>query len=152
MREREKEDVIIDVCPNCKGVWLDHGELEKLVEIESERAGKYRRYYEDDDDRPAPGQQQPQMQAALQKLRASRRHLEKATADKGGHRNKAMDLVSQAIRDIRAEQETHRTLAIRQVRPTRVESGCAPVDDTADMAVMPKHVARVEVPVREDVL
>lgn len=50
MREREKESVIIDVCPSCKGMWLDHGELEKLVEIESERAGKYRRYYEDDDD------------------------------------------------------------------------------------------------------
>ena len=50
MREREKEDVIVDVCPNCKGMWLDHGELEKLVAIESERSGKYRKYYEDDDD------------------------------------------------------------------------------------------------------
>lgn len=50
MREREKESVIIDVCPNCKGMWLDHGELEKIVEIESERGGKYRKYYDDDDD------------------------------------------------------------------------------------------------------
>jgi hypothetical protein len=60
--------------------------------------------------------------------------------------------VSQEIRDIRAEQETHRTPAIRQFRPTRVESRCAPVDDTADAAAMPKNVARVEVPVSEDVL
>lgn len=50
MREREKEDVIIDVCPSCKGIFLDHGELEKLVAIEADRAGKYRNYYEDDDD------------------------------------------------------------------------------------------------------
>jgi len=50
MREREKEDVVVDVCPNCKGMWLDHGELEKLVMIESERSGRYRRYYEEDDD------------------------------------------------------------------------------------------------------
>ncbi|HET7738075.1 MAG TPA: zf-TFIIB domain-containing protein [Tepidiformaceae bacterium] len=50
MREREKEDVIIDVCPNCKGMWLDHGELEKLVAIEAGRSGKYRKYYDDDDD------------------------------------------------------------------------------------------------------
>lgn len=50
MREREKESVIVDVCPNCRGMWLDHGELEKLVEIESERSGRYRRYYDDDDD------------------------------------------------------------------------------------------------------
>ncbi len=50
MREREKESVIVDVCPNCKGMWLDHGELEKLVAIESDRGGKYRKYYDDDDD------------------------------------------------------------------------------------------------------
>jgi Zn-finger nucleic acid-binding protein len=43
MREREKGDVIIDVCPSCHGVWLDPGELEKLSERE-------RRYYDDDDD------------------------------------------------------------------------------------------------------
>lgn len=44
MREREKGDVIIDICPQCRGVWLDAGELEKLSEREQ-------RYYDDDDDR-----------------------------------------------------------------------------------------------------
>jgi Zn-finger nucleic acid-binding protein len=45
MREREQGDVIIDICPQCRGVWLDPGELEKLSVRES-------RYYErgDDDD------------------------------------------------------------------------------------------------------
>ncbi|MNC43769.1 hypothetical protein D3C75_926450 [compost metagenome] len=31
MREVEKNGVLIDVCPDCKGVWLDRGELEKLL-------------------------------------------------------------------------------------------------------------------------
>ncbi|MNJ44295.1 TFIIB-type zinc ribbon-containing protein [Paenibacillus bouchesdurhonensis] len=31
MREVEKDGVLIDVCPDCKGVWLDRGELEKLL-------------------------------------------------------------------------------------------------------------------------
>ena len=26
------KDVEIDYCPNCKGVWLDRGELEKIIE------------------------------------------------------------------------------------------------------------------------
>jgi Zn-finger nucleic acid-binding protein len=43
MREREQGSVIVDICPQCRGVWLDPGELEKLSVRES-------RYYEDDDD------------------------------------------------------------------------------------------------------
>ena len=43
MREREQGNVIIDICPQCRGVWLDPGELEKLSIRES-------RYYDDDDD------------------------------------------------------------------------------------------------------
>ncbi len=31
LREVLKEDVLIDVCPSCKGVWLDRGELDKLM-------------------------------------------------------------------------------------------------------------------------
>ncbi|WP_399539108.1 zf-TFIIB domain-containing protein [uncultured Paenibacillus sp.] len=31
MREVEKDGVTVDVCPDCKGVWLDRGELEKLM-------------------------------------------------------------------------------------------------------------------------
>ncbi|MDW7672999.1 MAG: zf-TFIIB domain-containing protein [Bacillota bacterium] len=31
MREVEKEGVLIDICPQCKGVWLDRGELDKLM-------------------------------------------------------------------------------------------------------------------------
>lgn len=29
--EREREALIVDACPQCRGVWLDRGELEKLI-------------------------------------------------------------------------------------------------------------------------
>ncbi len=29
--EREREGVTIDVCKGCRGLWLDRGELEKLI-------------------------------------------------------------------------------------------------------------------------
>jgi len=32
MREVVKNGVTIDVCPDCKGVWLDRGELDKLMQ------------------------------------------------------------------------------------------------------------------------
>jgi Zn-finger nucleic acid-binding protein len=38
----DRQGVEIDFCPQCRGVWLDRGELDKIVE----RASRY-----DDDDR-----------------------------------------------------------------------------------------------------
>jgi uncharacterized protein len=32
-----RDGIEIDYCPNCRGVWLDRGELDKLIE----RAGSY---------------------------------------------------------------------------------------------------------------
>lgn len=34
MRERERSGVKIDFCASCKGVWLDRGELDKIIAIE----------------------------------------------------------------------------------------------------------------------
>lgn len=31
LSEREREGITIDVCSGCRGVWLDRGELEKLI-------------------------------------------------------------------------------------------------------------------------
>ena len=59
MRERERdigegttrEIVVIDVCPNCGGIWLDKGELEKLTAFErSYDSGRQRDRRNDDDD------------------------------------------------------------------------------------------------------
>ena len=40
MKEVERRGVLVDVCPQCGGVWLDRGELEKLLAeaLEVERA------------------------------------------------------------------------------------------------------------------
>jgi len=51
---------------------------------------------------------QPHMQAALDSLRNAQTNLEKATADKGGHRAKAMDLVKQAIDEVKLGIEAAR--------------------------------------------
>ncbi len=33
MKVTNYEDVLIDVCPSCRGVWLDRGELQKIIAI-----------------------------------------------------------------------------------------------------------------------
>jgi len=33
MREVSKDGILIDVCSQCRGVWLDRGELEKLTNL-----------------------------------------------------------------------------------------------------------------------
>ncbi len=42
--EVERDGVMIDTCPTCRGIWLDGGELEKLVAHENgEPGGKRKR-------------------------------------------------------------------------------------------------------------
>jgi len=45
---------------------------------------------------------QPHMQAALDHLRSARSELQAANSNKGGHRERALDLVDQAISEVRA--------------------------------------------------
>ena len=33
LREIERMSVQVDICPDCKGVWLDRGELDKILEM-----------------------------------------------------------------------------------------------------------------------
>ncbi len=35
----ERQGIEIDYCPNCRGVWLDRGELDKLIEKASPAGG-----------------------------------------------------------------------------------------------------------------
>lgn len=41
-----RQGIEIDHCPRCRGVWLDRGELEKIIEQSSQYTG----YAPDDDD------------------------------------------------------------------------------------------------------
>lgn len=43
---------------------------------------------------------QPHMQAALESLRQAKEHLQQASRDKGGHRDKAMKSVDAAIKHV----------------------------------------------------
>jgi len=47
--ERDRAGVLIDICPTCRGVWLDRGELEKLIARDSS-ASKAGDDNDDDDD------------------------------------------------------------------------------------------------------
>lgn len=56
-----RQGVEIDYCPQCRGIWLDRNELERLIELDQrsgadtrgrdQRYDEYRRH-DDDDDRP----------------------------------------------------------------------------------------------------
>ncbi len=46
MREVEKHGVLVDVCPSCKGVWLDRGELEKILQSAREIRQPFNEWYE----------------------------------------------------------------------------------------------------------
>ena len=52
----DRQGVEIDYCPTCRGVWLDRGELDKILERSRADSG---REDDDDDDRPyaAPTEQ-----------------------------------------------------------------------------------------------
>jgi uncharacterized protein len=53
----DRQGVEIDYCPQCRGVWLDRGELDKLIErdaaagpVAASRDRERPRYRDDDDD------------------------------------------------------------------------------------------------------
>lgn len=38
----ERKGIEIDHCPECRGIWLDRGELDKILEKSKEDEGSYR--------------------------------------------------------------------------------------------------------------
>jgi len=46
----ERQGIEIDFCPSCRGVWLDRGELDKIIERADLTDGAGRRRDRDDDD------------------------------------------------------------------------------------------------------
>jgi len=53
LKSSHRQGIEIDVCPRCRGVWLDRGELDKLLEREAAPPHRPadRRDFDDDDDR-----------------------------------------------------------------------------------------------------
>ena len=50
----DRQGIEIDFCPQCRGVWLDRGELDKVIE----RASRYSD--DDDDDRRGRSEYRPE--------------------------------------------------------------------------------------------
>jgi uncharacterized protein len=46
----DRQGIEIDYCPDCRGVWLDRGELDKLIERSNAQVQSVRRRDVDDDD------------------------------------------------------------------------------------------------------
>lgn len=46
----DRQGIEIDYCPDCRGVWLDRGELDKLIERSNAQLVDRRRRDDDDDD------------------------------------------------------------------------------------------------------
>jgi hypothetical protein len=78
--EVERSDVLIDACPECRGVWLDRGELDKILVMERRLQGR------DDDDffgevegrrpQPRPRADEPRPDQSYEKKRKRRSLLE----------------------------------------------------------------------------
>lgn len=43
----EKKGIEIDYCPNCRGIWLDRGELEKIIDRSADHYSKKENYEAD---------------------------------------------------------------------------------------------------------
>ena len=43
----DKKGIEIDYCPNCRGIWLDRGELEKIMERSADHYSKKENYEAD---------------------------------------------------------------------------------------------------------
>ncbi|MFD2514793.1 zf-TFIIB domain-containing protein [Pontibacter locisalis] len=43
----DKKGIEIDYCPSCRGIWLDRGELEKIIERSADHYAKKENYESD---------------------------------------------------------------------------------------------------------
>lgn len=67
MTEVKRNDVAFDMCPTCRGVWLDRGELEKIVAGAKDERTAFeqdrRQFYDNTDEyRRTHPQQRPQQE------------------------------------------------------------------------------------------
>jgi Zn-finger nucleic acid-binding protein len=59
--ERERDDVTIDICPSCRGVWLDRGELERLISRATSEIDELERHSGRRDDRDERSDWEPRL-------------------------------------------------------------------------------------------
>ncbi|MFJ2987536.1 zf-TFIIB domain-containing protein [Collimonas sp. NPDC087041] len=54
----ERQSVEIDYCPGCRGVWLDRGELDKIIQLSTQELARTQP--------PAPARHQPEYRSSQQ--------------------------------------------------------------------------------------
>lgn len=66
MTEVKRNDVAFDMCPTCRGVWLDRGELEKIIAGAREERTAFeqdrRQFYDNPDEYRRTHPQRPQQE------------------------------------------------------------------------------------------
>jgi len=67
----DRSGVEIDYCPKCRGVWLDRGELDKIIERSAGAAPAPVAAAPQPQQQPYPQQQYPQQQHYKQKKKSS---------------------------------------------------------------------------------
>lgn len=95
MKQVQRDGVEIDVCTKCRGVWLDRGELEKLLAVVSRQADAPQQVQ-------SPAQQPQQPQAAYPPQTHGQGYGERGEAGEhgeygergsyGGHKKKRFDI------------------------------------------------------------
>jgi uncharacterized protein len=89
MNEVKRADVAFDMCPTCRGVWLDRGELEKIIAAardERDEVDRERAHYAADRPPQRPPQQHPQQSHGEYAERGE--HGERGEYGQQGHRKR----------------------------------------------------------------
>ncbi len=47
LHKRHRNDVLIDICERCRGIWVYHSELEKLIAHPQQEIDKHERFYQE---------------------------------------------------------------------------------------------------------
>lgn len=89
MKAVEKHGVELDICPDCKGVWLDRGELDKIVEMlnkDSAVSDSSKDSYRKDDERREREYREKESHRDYDedKHRSNDKHREESRYDKNG--------------------------------------------------------------------
>ncbi len=72
----DREGIEIDYCPECRGVWLDRGELDKIIE----RSASWQPERDRDDDRDRGRRDEPRSEKADKADKAEKPRKKKASS------------------------------------------------------------------------
>ena len=89
MKAVEKHGVEVDICPDCKGVWLDKGELDKIIEMFNQGSDAYpepsrENYRKEERREPEFKERETHRDYDEDSHRSSDRHKEETKFDKNG--------------------------------------------------------------------